>query len=182
MDTTAQSHLLSRGLSHEFTSSRPSILILYIRPPAGCTLPMFLLTSMPQKPLSSVRQHRVIIIRPDGDNVTQSVYFLAACIQLQPLSVCCTCDVLPIMGSSNARSTSVACLVWLCSSRCRPDSLGESPEYRPEHTPPRETSEGQAQVARRPENEVRTTRIQSPAITQQFPQLVVTKLIKVSEM
>lgn len=137
MDTTAQSHLLSRGFSHEFTSSRPSILILYIRPPAGCTLPMFLLTSMPQKPLSSVRQHRVIIIRPDGDNVTRLVYFLAACIQLQPLSVCCTCDVLPIMGSSNARSTSVACLVWLCSSRCRPDSLGESPEYRPEHTPPR---------------------------------------------
>lgn len=104
---------LSRGFRLEFTSSRPFILILYIHPPAGFALPMFLLTVMPQKPLSSERQHHVIIIRPDGDNVTRLVYLLAACIQLQPLVVC---DALPIMGSSNARSTSVACLVWLRSS------------------------------------------------------------------
>lgn len=67
------------------------------------------------------------------------------------------------------------CLVLSDSARlcCWLDSLAESPQYRPEHTPPRGTSEGQAKVARRPENEVRTT---SPAITQQFPQLVVRKL------
>lgn len=77
---------------------------------------MFLLTFRPRKPLSLVRQHRVIRTRPDGDSGTRLVYFLAACIQLQPLFVCCTCDALPIMGSSNARSTSVARPVWLRSS------------------------------------------------------------------
>lgn len=92
MDTGAQSHLRSRGFSHEFTSSRLFILILYVRPPAGCALPMLLLTFVPQKPLSLVRQHRVTVIRPDGGNVTRLVYFLAACFQLQPLFVCHTCN------------------------------------------------------------------------------------------
>lgn len=62
----------------------------------------------PKSPPSLVRQHRVIGTRPDGDSATRLVYFLAACIQLQPLFVCRTSDALPIMGSSNARSPSVA--------------------------------------------------------------------------
>lgn len=168
MDTTAQSHLLGRGFSlhHHVHLSwfSTSVRLQAVFYRCSCS------HSGPQKPPSLVRQHRVIGTRPDGDSATRLVYFLAACIQLQPLFVCRTSDALPIMGSSNARSPSVARPVWLRSSALSTGQPGRKSSVLTWTHPTSVvvggrggTSEGQAKVARRPENEVKTTRLQSPA-------------------
>lgn len=162
MDTAAQSHLLGRGFSlhHHVPLSWFST---FVRLQAGF-LPMFLLTFRPQKPPSLVRQHRVVRTRPDGDSVTgwwstswQPAFSFSHCLSAAHVTLC-------LLWAAVMRDLHP----WLVLSAsahlcCRPDSLGESSQYWPEHSPHRGTSEGQAKVARRPENEVKTTRLQSPA-------------------